>query len=386
VAGRAPVGLAVVGARVGRRPYPVVATIDVAPGEVVALLGPSGAGKSTILAAVAGLVELAGGGIWFAGRALSLGPGDGVRRSFTRPLRDRGVGLVGQQLGIFPHLTVADTIGYGLAEGRRHPRVGELADALGLGPLLGERPGQLSGGQQVRVALARALAPAPPIVLVDEALAALDAPRRAEVARLLRADVRQRRPCCLLVTHALADAQRWADRVAVVSQGQVVQVGPPLDVVAEPSSTDVARLVGYSAVVPADAVARVPGAHWPEGTAAIALHPMATAMAGASDVGRGTGSAVGTLRGTIAEVYPSGTQWVAAVTVLGGGQVPVTLGGSLDRRPGDPVEVAIVRAPCFDAAGRLVGSALPRDPVAAVGFAEGVAATGRGRRGVADVG
>ena len=199
----------------------------------LALVGPSGSGKSTALRAIAGLVRasgriVAGSTAWLdSERGVDLAP------------EQRSVGLVFQDYALFPHLTVAQNVAYG---GRA--RAAELIESYGLAGLAGERPARLSGGERQRVALARALAREPAVLLLDEPLGALDAQTRAHVRADLRAHLRSSGLPTIVVTHDYEDAAALADRVGVLVDGQIVQVGTPAELVATPASPFVARFTG----------------------------------------------------------------------------------------------------------------------------------------------
>ena len=207
-------------------------------GDLVAVLGPSGCGKTTLLLAIAGLLPVVAGSIRLGARELS-SPGR------TVPAEKRGIGWVPQEASLFPHLSVADNIGFAVPRGRdRAARVTELASLVGLGALTGRAPNQLSGGQAQRVALARALAPRPELLLLDEPFAALDTQLRVglrrEVAELLRAQG----TTSLLVTHDQEEALTLADKVAVLRDGRLEQFGTPEQIYQHPASDWVASFVG----------------------------------------------------------------------------------------------------------------------------------------------
>ena len=239
--------------------------IDGAP--VTVLFGPSGAGKTTILRCLAGLERPQRGRIAFDDGAWFDAEG-GV----DLPPQARRVGLLFQDYALFPHLTVAANVGYGLARRPRHERearVEALVARFGLGPLADRRPGQLSGGQKQRVALARALAPGPRLLLLDEPLSALDAPTRAELRGQLRRLLAQAGVPTLLVTHDRLDALALGDRMAVLADGRIRQVGPIDEVFRRPADVEVARIVGVETVVAARVVGR-PG----EGLLAVEAGPV----------------------------------------------------------------------------------------------------------------
>jgi molybdate transport system ATP-binding protein len=204
--------------------------------ETFALAGPSGAGKTTVLRAIAGLDRPERGRIE-AGRDLWF---DSDRGVWIPPER-RSVGLVFQQYALFPHLTVRANVAFGGKE-----RVDELLERFGIATLASVRPGRLSGGERQRVALARALARRPAVLLLDEPLAALDAATRSTVRAELRQILRDLDLPTLLVTHAYADAAALADRVGVLVDGKLVQVGRPAELVAAPATRFVAEFTGVN--------------------------------------------------------------------------------------------------------------------------------------------
>ena len=218
----------------------VSAALTAEPGEVVALVGPNGAGKSTLLRALAGL-QLATGSLQLGEReVLGLAP------------HQRGIGWVPQDRLLFEHLSALDNVAYGLrarGTGRVSARRTALSwlERLGVAELAGRRPRLLSGGQAARVALARALAPSPDLVLLDEPLAALDAETRDDVRRLLRATLSGGPAPVVVVTHDPVDVVALADRLVVLEAGRVVQEGTPVEVATAPRSTWVAGLLGQNA-------------------------------------------------------------------------------------------------------------------------------------------
>ncbi len=207
--------------------------LDVAAGEIVCILGPSGGGKSTLLRAVAGLVPAEG--------VIEV---DGVSMAGVPPHR-RGVGMMFQHDLLFPHLDVAGNVGFGLrrADPRRVDEMLELVGLTGFGP---RSTDTLSGGQAQRVALARALAPQPRVLLLDEPFGALDAVLKAELVLEVQLLLRELGVTVLAVTHDRQEAFTLADRVAVLRDGRLVQVGTPDHLWNDPSDTYVARLVGLS--------------------------------------------------------------------------------------------------------------------------------------------
>ncbi|THV22483.1 sulfate/molybdate ABC transporter ATP-binding protein [Peteryoungia ipomoeae] len=215
-------------------------SLDIKSGELVALLGPSGSGKTTILRMVAGLEFADGGQIHF-----------GDEDATDIPVRDRGVGFVFQHYALFPHMTVAENIAFGMkvSKVKRSStdidrRVTELLDLVQLSGL-GERfPGQISGGQRQRVALARALAVDPRVLLLDEPFGALDANVRRDLRRWLRSIHDELGITTLFVTHDQEEALDLADRVVILDKGKIVQQGTPEEVCRSPANAFVMRFLG----------------------------------------------------------------------------------------------------------------------------------------------
>jgi ABC-type sugar transport system ATPase subunit len=213
-------------------------TLDVADGELVAVLGPSGCGKSTLLRLVAGLDELTSGSIRLGGRRI-----DDV------PAHQRDVAMVFQSYALYPHLTVRGNVEFPLRMRRvprveRARRVEQVATLVELDGLLDRKPSALSGGQRQRVALARALVREPALFLLDEPLSNLDARLRADVRRSIRALQRRLGVTTLYVTHDQTEAMTLGDRIVVVDRGSVQQVGTPLEVYERPANAFVAGFVG----------------------------------------------------------------------------------------------------------------------------------------------
>jgi iron(III) transport system ATP-binding protein len=221
--------------------------LTVATGTLAAVLGPSGCGKTTLLRCVAGLERLDGGEIRVADDLVA-GP------RTHRPTHRRRVALVPQEGALFPHLSVAGNVGYGLSRaGRRGGRVDEVLALVGLESHRDRMPHELSGGQQQRVALARALAPRPAVILLDEPFSALDAGLRAGLRRQVRAALRADGATAVLVTHDQSEALSLADHIVVMRDGRDVQSGPPAEVYDEPSDPWVARFVGDAMLLPGTA-------------------------------------------------------------------------------------------------------------------------------------
>ncbi len=223
--------------------------INVADGELLAVLGPSGCGKTTLLRLVAGFEPLNGGSIDIGGRRVS---GSGIHV----PPEDRRVGIVFQSYALWPHMTVEGNVEYALrvagraAEERRR-RVAEVLAKVGLTGFGDRRPAELSGGQRQRVALARCLVMEPSLVLLDEPLANLDVHLRASVEAEFVEFHRRTGTTMIYITHDQAEAMALADRIAVLDQGILMQIAPPAKLYAEPANAMVAGFVGRGMVVPA---------------------------------------------------------------------------------------------------------------------------------------
>jgi molybdate transport system ATP-binding protein len=225
--------------------------------EILVLFGPSGAGKTTVLNAIAGLVQPDVGHVEIDGRVVfRRRPGE---PRLSVPPRDRRVGYVFQGYALFPHLTALQNVAYPLRRRRDAAgRAAELLALLGIDHLAGQRPDQLSGGQQQRVALARALALESSVLLLDEPFAALDGVLRDRLMHDLKRLQRERGLAIIIVTHDLDDAFALGDRLAVLRDGRVEQVGPVAEVFLRPASNGVADVMGIRNVIRGRVVASTP--------------------------------------------------------------------------------------------------------------------------------
>jgi putative spermidine/putrescine transport system ATP-binding protein len=218
-------------------------SLTIKKGEFIALLGPSGCGKSTTLNLIAGLLPATGGGIWL----------DDKRIDPLRP-EERGFGMVFQNYALFPHMNVRRNIGFGLKmrglpKAEIDKRVDEAAALVHLQSQVDKLPGQLSGGQQQRVAIARAIVVEPPLVLMDEPLSNLDAKLRLEMRAEIRRIHNTLGATTIYVTHDQEEALSLADRIVVMRDGEVRQVGGPEDLFSRPDHLDVAEFMGFRNVV-----------------------------------------------------------------------------------------------------------------------------------------
>jgi multiple sugar transport system ATP-binding protein len=213
-------------------------TLEVADGEFLILVGPSGCGKSTALRMVAGLERISAGAITIGDRVVN-----------DVPPKDRDIAMVFQNYALYPHMTVERNLGFGLRR-RRTPRddvrqrVDEVSRMLGLDELLRRRPGQLSGGQRQRVAMGRALVREPEVFLLDEPLSNLDAKLRVQMRSELKRLHDRIGVTTIYVTHDQVEAITLGERIAVLSEGVLQQVGPPQDVYDHPSNVFVAGFIG----------------------------------------------------------------------------------------------------------------------------------------------
>ena len=222
--------------------------LDLAPGEVVALLGPSGCGKTTLLRIAAGLLSASAGQMQIAGQRVVDGSG------FNAPPEARGIGMVFQDYAIWPHLNVLDNVAFPLrmrkiGRSARETRARRALDRVGLGHLADRFPGTLSGGQQQRVALARAIVAEPPLVLFDEPLSNLDRELREGLALEIGTLLRELGLSAIYVTHDQSEAFTIADRVAVMLDGEIAQIDTPEALFSAPEQVAVAQFLNIGALV-----------------------------------------------------------------------------------------------------------------------------------------
>ncbi len=286
--------------------------LDVIAGQVTALLGPSGCGKTTLLRAIAGL-EIPDAGEIEIGDTIVAGAGTNVAAERRR------VGMVFQDWALFPHLTVAGNVAFGLPRAdRKGPKVEAALEMVGLGGFGDRSPGTLSGGQQQRVALARALAPEPSALLLDEPFSNLDTALRSKVRTEVHELLHRVGITTVFVTHDQDEAFVLGDDVAVMSEGVIVQQAPPHRIYTEPADAWVARFVGDANLVPGamsggfaeTAVGRVPVRSSVSGAVDVLLRPEDLRILSAEQHADGACDAVVEL----AEYYGHDTVYVVALS------------------------------------------------------------------------
>jgi len=305
-------------------------SLDIAPGELVALLGPSGCGKTTALRIVAGFEHADSGEILINGRDFT-----GV------PASRRDMGMVFQSYSLFPNMSALDNVAFGLrmrktAPAARRKRAAELLEMVGLSDRAGQYPHQLSGGQQQRVALARALAIEPRVLLLDEPLSALDAKVRVQLREQIRSLQQRLGTTTLFVTHDQEEALSMADRVGVMRSGKLEQVATPTELYSRPATVFVAEFVGT--------MNRVPGELASDGT--VTALDATVPVAGSHDASPGTVDVLVRPEGLTVAVADGGNGIVTGRTFLGAvTRVSVLLSGDTEVRVDLGSTEAVAMAP-----------------------------------------
>ncbi|GAA3815955.1 ABC transporter ATP-binding protein [Nocardioides panacisoli] len=304
-------------------------SLDLADGDVLAVVGPSGCGKSTLLRAVAGLEPLSAGAVRWDGADLA-----------GTPTHRRGFALMFQDGQLFDHLTVGRNVGYalrlaGAGRAATRSRVAELLDLVGLGGYAGRLPRTLSGGERQRVALARSLAAEPRLLLLDEPLSALDAALRTRLAGDLRRILRDSGTTALLVTHDQEEAFAVADRLAVMRAGRVVQEGTTTEVWAAPVDAETALFLGYDVVLERAAATALLGAAPDGARVAVRRSALVAGPAAAGGAGRDA---------RVLAVTPAPDELRLLLDIDGVGEVPAIGAGGWLPGPGDRATVRIDRS------------------------------------------
>ncbi|WP_419902553.1 ABC transporter ATP-binding protein [Kiloniella sp.] len=220
--------------------HSVILNVDLSikPGEFVVFVGPSGCGKSTLLRMIAGLEEISSGEFWI-----------GNKRADQLPVSDRDIAMVFQSYALYPHMTLAENIGFPLRLAKMpkeevQQKVMTIAEVLHLNNIIDRKPCQISGGQRQRVAIGRALARDPKVILLDEPLSNLDAALRLEMRVELARLHKQLAATMIYVTHDQVEAMTLADRIVILNNGEIAQIGTPLDLYSKPANTFVAEFIG----------------------------------------------------------------------------------------------------------------------------------------------
>lgn len=313
--------------------------LTISSGSFAALLGPSGCGKTTLLRTIAGLVRPSSGAIRFGKQLVSVS-------SLVLPPHKRNIGYLPQEGGLFPHLSIAENVGFALPRDlkrtERDKVISQMLELVGLSDFASRKPHQLSGGQQTRVALARALAMKPAMVLLDEPFSNLDEALRAEVSSEVVALLKKTGTTSLMVTHDREDALVSADLIALMRDGRVVQTGSPADVYLKPLSAEIALSTG-------DIIA-LPARRSPSGGISSPLHnPAGSAESAAVETGellirpeeiQVHPAAAGGARASIAKINYYGHDAVLELTLAGYSQpIPVRVTGALTFQVGQEVAI-----------------------------------------------
>ncbi|GLX77807.1 ABC transporter [Thalassotalea insulae] len=222
--------------------------LTLAQGDILGLVGPSGCGKTTLLNTIAGFVEHSCGQIQLAEQVIA-------SEQYAMPAEQRRIGMIFQDYALFPHLTVAQNIAFGIShlpKKEQQQRIEQLLTLLQLSEYPKRYPYQLSGGQQQRVAIARALAPQPKLLLLDEPFSNIDARLRNELMLELRSLLKQLKMTAIFVTHNKDEVFTFADKIAVMDQGKLLQAGTPSDVFQQPDSWQVADFLQIGSWLPLD--------------------------------------------------------------------------------------------------------------------------------------
>jgi multiple sugar transport system ATP-binding protein len=316
---------------------------DIADGEFTVLVGPSGCGKSTLLRMLAGLEEISGGTIAIDGQVVN-----------EIESKDRDIAMVFQSYALYPHMTVADNMGFSLKLRKADPkltseRVDHAATILNLGPYLQRFPRELSGGQRQRVAMGRAIVRDPKVFLFDEPLSNLDAKLRVAMRAEIKALHQRLKTTTVYVTHDQVEAMTMADRIVVMQDGRIEQIGTPLELYDHPSNLFVAQFIGSPAMnVVQGTLRRGADAAWVEAEGGMRW-PLAASSPGEDGQGVAYGVRPGNLSlhagaqsvpGEVIVVEPTGAETELLVRV-GQAQIVVVVHGRTSARPGETVALEV---------------------------------------------
>jgi multiple sugar transport system ATP-binding protein len=320
-------------------------SLEIADGEFMVLVGPSGCGKSTLLRMLAGLEEITGGEIAIDGRVVN-----------DLDSKDRDIAMVFQSYALYPHLTVADNMGFSLrlrdeSKDLIRKRVDDAAKILNLGPYLHRYPRELSGGQRQRVAMGRAIVRDPKVFLFDEPLSNLDAKLRVAMRAEIKALHQRLKTTTVYVTHDQVEAMTMADRIAVMNDGRIEQLGRPLELYDRPANLFVAQFIGSPAMNVFDGVYRngaveALGARWPCNAKAAEGQSVKYGIRPVHfDFGQGG------IEAEVVVVEPMGAE-TELVVKIGGQTLVIATHGRSSAAPGDRISLApnAKQAHLFDAA------------------------------------
>ena len=320
---------------------------DIADGEFTVLVGPSGCGKSTLLRMLAGLEEISGGTISIDGQVVN-----------DIESKDRDIAMVFQSYALYPHMTVAANMGFSLRLRKADPkftaeRVDHAAKILNLGPYLQRFPRELSGGQRQRVAMGRAIVRDPKVFLFDEPLSNLDAKLRVAMRAEIKALHQRLKTTTVYVTHDQVEAMTMADRIVVMQDGRIEQIGTPLELYDRPANLFVAQFIGSPSMnVVSGTVRRADGIAWVEAEAGVrwplpAEGPGQAGQAiaygvrpGDLGVGGGDPASERTVPAQVIVVEPTGAETELLVQV-GSSQIVVVIHGRSSARPGEVVQLEV---------------------------------------------
>ena len=317
---------------------------DIADGEFTVLVGPSGCGKSTLLRMLAGLEEISGGTIAIDGQVVN-----------DIESKDRDIAMVFQSYALYPHMTVADNMGFSLKLRKADPkltreRVDHAAKILNLGPYLERFPRELSGGQRQRVAMGRAIVRDPKVFLFDEPLSNLDAKLRVAMRAEIKALHQRLKTTTVYVTHDQVEAMTMADRIVVMQEGRIEQIGTPLELYDHPANLFVAQFIGSPSMnVVHGTLRRSAGDAWVEADGGVRW-PLAADAPGRDgqvvaygirpgDLGVGAAGAR-TVPAEVIVVEPTGAETELLVRA-GQAQIVVVLHGRTSAAPGETVALAV---------------------------------------------
>jgi len=328
-------------------------SFEIEKGKLIGLLGPSGGGKTTILRMLAGLEEPDSGDILFHGKIVN-----------SLPPQQRGIGFVFQNYALFRHMSVFENIAFGLHVQKRskqeiRSRVGELVELTGLKGLEKRLPHQLSGGQRQRVAFARAIAPEPQLLLLDEPFAAIDAKVRKELRTWLKDMINRVGITTIFVTHDQEEAVEVADQIMIIHNGRLEQKGTPIEIYQNPQTPFVAGFIGESNSL--DSISRFKGFEKADLKDARAfIRPEFVEIGYASEISFPSASEIGTVR----NIYFRGTNWQVEVEAQGQTLFAYRSLEQETLKPGDPVHVLIHRVYIFnEQENKTVENGLKTDPL-----------------------